>query len=190
MQRGLWIGLLIALGTCALVAQEKPEKKITQPETVTSVMDHRLTQAEKVFVGAAEAMPDEKFSFAPSNGAFKGVRNFGQQIKHVAAVNYQFAAAMLEEKPPAVALSEEGPAGMNGKAEILKFLNDSFEYTHKAFAAMNDKNAVAPIDNPFSGRPLTRLGVATLEVGHLFDHYGQMVEYLRMNGIVPPASRQ
>ncbi len=188
MQRCLWIGVLIVLGTCALAAQEK---KAAQPQTVTSVMDHRLAQAEKEFVGAAEAMPEEKFSFAPTNGEFKGVRNFGQQVKHVAAVNYQFAAAMLEEKPPASATSEEGPAEVKSKTEIIKFLKDSFEYTHKAYAAMTHNNAVAPIKNPFGeGSSLTRLGLATLEIGHIFDHYGQMVEYLRMNGIVPPASRQ
>jgi uncharacterized damage-inducible protein DinB len=185
--RSLTITLFLALSTCALFAQAKPS---AEPQTVTSVMDQRLSQVEKEFVDAADAMPDDKFTFVPTSGEFKGVRNFGQQVKHVASSNYFFAATMLQEKAPAaMGDGENGPAEINGKADIIKYLKDSFAYTHKAYAALNDKNAVEPIKNPFGEKPWTRLGVATLEVGHVFDHYGQMVEYLRMNGIVPPASR-
>ncbi len=185
--RYLCVTLFLALSTCALAAQDK---KSAAPQTITSVMDQRLSQVEKEFIDAAEAMPEDKFTFAPTNGEFKGIRNFGQQVKHVASSNYFFAAAMLQEKPPAaMGDGENGPAEISGKADIIKYLKDSFAYTHKAYAALNDKNAVEPIKNPFGERPWTRLGVATLEVGHIFDHYGQMVEYLRMNGVVPPASR-
>jgi hypothetical protein len=75
------------------------------------------------------------------------------------------------------------------KADAVKFLKESFAYAHKAVGTINDANFLKPIKSPFGEGLTTRLGMATLIVGHCFDHYGQMVEYLRMNSIVPPASR-
>jgi len=140
------------------------------------------------FIAAADAMPEDKYSFAPTNGEFKGVRTFAQQVKHVAAVNYIFGAAILNEKPPVdLGSGENGPDSIKSKAEIMKFLKDSFAYLHKALASINDKNALDVID--LFGGKFTRLGVGAFSTAHPFDHYGQMVEYLRMNGIIPPASR-
>lgn len=178
-----WLAV-VAFSCLASAQQQKPSEP-----TVATVLNRQLSSVERELVPAAEAMPGDKFGFAPTNGEFKGVRNFGQQIKHVAASNYQFAAAILEEAPPAAAQSEEGPETMKSKADIIKFLKDSFDYTHKAFATISEKNATTPIRSPFGQGTVTRLGMATLTVGHCFDHYGQIVEYLRMNGIIPPASR-
>ena len=110
-------------------------------------------------------------------------------MKHVAAVNYIFGAAILSEKVPVDVGDESGPASMKTKAEILKYLKDSLTYVHKAIATVNEKNLVDPLKSPFGEGSVTRLGLATSVTAHGFDHYGQMVEYLRMNGIVPPASR-
>jgi uncharacterized damage-inducible protein DinB len=176
---------LVVFSCLAFGQQQKP----SEPPNMATVLNRQLGNLEREFVSAAEAMPEDKFGFAPTNGEFKGVRNFAQQIKHVAASNYQFAAAILEEAPPAAAQSEDGPETMKSKADIIKFLKDSFDYTHKAFATISEKNATTPIKSPFGQGTVTRLGMATLTVGHGFDHYGQMVEYLRMNGIIPPASR-
>jgi uncharacterized damage-inducible protein DinB len=134
-------------------------------------------------------MPEEKFGFAPTDGEFKGVRTFAQQIKHVAAVNYELAAALLEEKPPVDVGDEAGPASVTSKADIMKYLKDSFTYVHKAIATVNDKNVVETVKSPFGEGSVSRLGLASTVASHGFDHYGQMVVYLRMNGIVPPASR-
>jgi len=134
-------------------------------------------------------MPEDKFDFAPSNGEFKNVRNFGDQIKHVAAVNYELGAAILEEKPPTDINDEAGPTSVKSKAEILKYLKESFAYVHKAVQNINEKNEVETVRSPFGEGKVSRLGLASGVVAHGFDHYGQMVEYLRMNGIVPPASR-
>lgn len=175
------------------VAQEKPqERKDTKKEehrTVTQVLDRTITNLERDFVPVAEAMPEDKYGFAPTNGEFKGVRNFGQQIKHVAAVNYELGAALLQEKPPGDVVDEAGPTSITTKADILKYLQDSFVYVHKAVQTVNDKNLVETVKSPFGVGSVTRLGLATSVSWHGFDHYGQMVEYLRMNGIVPPASR-
>jgi hypothetical protein len=160
-----------------------------EPRTLSQVMDRALSGVEKEFVSAAEAMPDDKYDFAPTNGEFKGVRTFALQVKHVAAVNYLVGAAILGEKVPLDVGGENGPESIKTKADTVKFLKDSFAYMHKAVASINEKNAVESIKSPFGEGSTTRLGMSTLIVGHCFDHYGQMVEYLRMNGLVPPASR-
>ncbi len=176
---------LVATGFC----QDKKESKKEERKSVAQVLDGTVTNMQREFVPAAEAMPEEKFGFAPTEGEFKGARTFGEQIKHVAAVNYIFGAAILSEKIPVDVGGESGPATMKTKAEILAFLKESFTYVHKAVMTINAKNMVEPSKSPFGEGKVTRLSLATGVVGHGFDHYGQMVEYLRMNGIVPPASR-
>jgi uncharacterized damage-inducible protein DinB len=175
----------------ALVALSNAQDKKSKEEhrSVTQVLDSAVSNMEHDFVPAAEAMPEDKFSFAPTNGEFKGVRTFGQQIKHVAAVNYELGAAILEQKPPADIGDESGPASVTSKADILKYLNDSFAYVHKAVQTINDKNLIETVKSPFGEGKVTRLSLATTVAWHGFDHYGQMVVYLRMNGVVPPASR-
>ena len=160
-----------------------------QAPTIPGVMDRQLSGVEREFVSAAEAMPEDKFSFAPTNGEFKGVRTFAQQVSHVAYTNYLIFAIVLGDKPPAETKNENGPENLKSKAEIIKYLKDSFAYAHKGMTSITAQNAVEPIKSPFGSGSTTRLGLATLTVGHCFDHYGQMVEYLRMNGIIPPASR-
>jgi DinB superfamily len=176
---------LLLLGGIALAQTAKP----AEPKTVSEVLDRSVTNVEKEFVPAADAMPEDKFSFAPTTGEFKGVRTFEQQVKHVAAVNYMLAAGILGEKPPVDTGSESGPDSVKTKADIIKYLKDSFVYLHKAVLSINDKNLVAPTKSPFGEGTATRLALASGAVGHCFDHYGQMVEYLRLNGIIPPASR-
>ena len=169
--------------------QAKGKEKKDEHRTVTQVLDHSVSNMEHEFASAAEAMPEDKFGFAPSNGEFKGVRNFSEQIKHVAAVNYIFGAAILSEKVPVDVGDESGSAALKSKAEILNYLKESFAYVHRAIQTINEKNLVEPLKSPFGEGTVTRLGLAVSVAGHGLDHYGQMVEYLRMNGIIPPASR-
>jgi uncharacterized damage-inducible protein DinB len=177
---------MLAVST-VVAAQDNKGK--AEHRTVTQVLDGAVANVEREFVPAAEAMPEDKFGFAPTSGEFKGVRTFGEQVKHVAAVNYIYGAAILGEKVPVDVGDESGPASLKAKAEILNYLKESFAYVHKAVQTINDKNLVEPLKSPFGEGSVTRLGVATSVAAHGFDHYGQMVEYLRMNGIVPPASR-
>ncbi len=181
--------LMLALGTGGTVvanAQGKMDQKIT----FAAVYDHSLTGIEKEVVSGAEAMPDDKFNFAPTQGEFKGVRTFAQQIKHIAAVNYMMGAAIMSEKPPVNVGSENGPDNLTSKADIVKFLKDSFAYLHKALGTLDENNILVQVQSPFGSNKVSRLGLTVIALGHPFDHYGQMAVYLRMNGIVPPASRQ
>jgi uncharacterized damage-inducible protein DinB len=179
----------VCLLALVAVGMTQDSKGKGERRTVTQVLDRTVSNVEQEFVPAAEAMPEDKFGFAPSNGEFKGVRTFGDQIKHVAAVNFIFGAAILGEKVPVDVGDESGPASVKSKAEIINYLKASFVYVHKAIQTINEKNLVEPVKSPFGEGTVTRLGLATSVSGHGYDHYGQMVEYLRMNGIVPPASR-
>jgi uncharacterized damage-inducible protein DinB len=185
----LGVCVMAFVGVCTAQNAKQNTKKKDEHRTVTQVLDRSVTNTEHEFTSAAEAMPEDKFEFAPTNGEFKGVRSFGEQIKHVAAVNYIFGAAILSEKVPVDVGDESGPASVKTKAEILSYLKDSFAYVHKAIETVNEKNLVDPLKSPFGEGSVTRLGLATSVAAHGFDHYGQMVEYLRMNGVVPPASR-
>lgn len=177
--------LLLAVGAVAQANKPKEERR-----TVTMILSHTVSNLEEDFIPAAEAMPEDKFSFAPAEGEFKGVRTFAQQIKHVAAVNYELAAAILEEKSPVDIGDESGPASITSKADILKYLKQSFVYVHKAIDTINDSNAVETVRSPFGEGKVSRLGLASTIPSHGYDHYGQMVVYLRMNGIIPPASKR
>jgi hypothetical protein len=179
----LGIFVLLCCSGLALGQSSPPPAK-----TPGDALNFDLGIAEHDFVPAAEAMPDDKYSFAPSNGEFKGVRTFAQQVRHVSAANYMFGASILGEKPPVELGGENGPEALKSKDEIVKFMKDSFAYLHKALATVTEKNELDQIESPF-GTKVARLSLASFSTTHPFDHYGQMVEYLRMNGIVPPASR-
>ncbi len=178
----IWLGLALVVVAFPLVAAAQ------QTRSIASVMNDQLSRAEREFTGAAEAMPEEKYGFAPTNGEFKGVRTFAEEVRHVAMFNYLFGAAILGEKPPAPVdgPNENGPVEYKTKTQILQYLKDSFAYGHKAFATLDEQRALEPIQSRLGD---TRLAVAALNLRHCNDHYGQMVEYLRMNGIIPPASR-
>lgn len=183
------LGLTFCMLALIVSGASQENKTKDDHRSVTFLLDHSVSNCEHEFVSAAEAMPEEKYGFAPTNGEFKGVRTFAQQIKHVAAVNYELAAAILEEKPPVDIGDESGPASLTTKPEILKYLNDSFAYVHKAVQTINEKNLAETVKSPFGEGRVSRLGLATAVSAHGYDHYGQMVVYLRMNGIIPPASR-
>ncbi|MFY9746089.1 MAG: DinB family protein [Acidobacteriaceae bacterium] len=171
----------------------------SQPNTDSTLSAQREKRALQILfkslqnhvVSAAEAMPADKYGFAPTDGEFKDVRTFGRQVKHLAATNHILAAAALGEAPPADAGDETGPETVRTKAEILDYLNSSFAHLGNALDAIGDTSiAVRPSPiSPLSATTVTRLSLIVEALVHTYDHYGQMVEYLRMNGVVPPASR-
>lgn len=187
--------IAVALGLCAITARAQQTKPFAEPEsapTIAAVMEVQLKIVESQFVPAAEAMPDDKYPFAPTNGEYKEVRTFAQQVKHVATANFVFYSAILGQDPPAgvtLAGTTNGPDNIKTKEQILKYLRDSFALGHKAFATLTAQNAVTPLLKPPIPFMNTRLAMASFSCSHSLDHYGQMVEYLRMNGIVPPTSK-
>jgi uncharacterized damage-inducible protein DinB len=157
---------------------------------VASNVDREISGIEKQVVEAAEAMPEDKFNFSPdslhiSGSDYKGVRTFAVQVKHIAASNYFIWSPLTGDKLPEGLKDGNGPENLKTKADILQFLKESFALGHKAAAALTTENMLQP---PGSSKS-SRLHLAEFGVAHAFNHYGQMVEYLRMNGVVPPASR-
>ncbi len=145
-----------------------------------------LRSMEQEIVGAAEVMPEDKYNFAPpaSDGNFAGVRTFGDEVKHLAGGNYAFFAPFGVGGKPDMSKMK----AMTSKAEIVQTLKDSYAYAEKAVDSITPENAFAEMKGGMHAD--TRAGSATFALAHSMDHYGQLVEYLRMNGIVPPASQK
>jgi hypothetical protein len=154
------------------------------------IFDQQLAGVEKEFVPLVEAMPADQINFAPTDGAFKGVRTFRDQAMHTGAVLYMISAGILGEKPPAEAgTGESGPAAITAKADIVKYLNGAFAYAHRAMNSLTAQNLTGMVKSPFGDGETARESLAIINVSHVMDHYGQMVVYARMKSVVPPASR-
>jgi hypothetical protein len=177
-----FVFLFLIPGTALLGQSDKQADR----RSVGKELDVWVSNIEKELVPAADAMPEDKYAFAPTNGEFEGVRTFAEQIKHLAATQYILASAVLGEKPPHGERDETAPDSVKTKAEIMEYLKGSFVYLHRAAAAINEQNESETIKS-MSNR--TRPGLMVDALAHSSNHYGQMVEYLRMNGIIPPASR-
>ena len=196
MRKMKWVIVLIACLSSAnlLAGQQVVEAKGAAPldaEREKHALQSLSTIVEKEIISAVDAMPADKFGFAPTDGEFKGVRTFGQMVKHFSATNHILAAAALGEEPPADAGDELGPENVRTKAEILTYLRSSFAHLDKAIEAIGQTNIpvnASPI-SPLKRSEVTRSALIVESLVHAFDHYGQIVEYLRMNGVVPPASR-
>jgi hypothetical protein len=173
---GVW---LLAVGVF-LAAQERKQPtaaELSKSETPGNALMRTFENQEYEFRSAAEAMPEEKWSYRPAIGLFKNekpefgpaeVRTFAEQVKHVACANFAFAAE-LDGTKPLDACDKGGPSPAKTRVELLNYLRDSFSALKKSLAAISAKNIYDPIEGPYAG-PNTRLG-------------------LRENGIVPPASR-
>jgi uncharacterized damage-inducible protein DinB len=198
VQNMKWIPVLVVwLAAGNLLAQAGQQAVETKDSAILDTQRERralqslLKLAEKVIIPAVDAMPADKFGFAPTDGEFKGVRTFGQMVKHLSATNHILAAAALGEEPPVDAGDEVGPEAVRTKAEILNYLNGSFAHLSKAIESIGQTNASvnpSPI-SPLKKGEVTRSALVVESLMHACDHYGQIVEYLRMNGVVPPASR-
>src|SRR5271166_3509290 len=172
----LGCSLLIAQSTMVFSQAAAPAKPAVG-STVSPAQTYGklLSGMESEFVSAAEAMPEDKFNFAPpaSLGEFKDVRTFAQQIKHVAEANYYFfgGPSYTDAANKTMADSIEK---LTTKADILKALKDSFVQAHTFVGSITAENAFVMTEHG------TRAGMTTFGIAHLMDHYGQLVIYLRM----------
>lgn len=174
----------------AIASASAPQQLQQTAPTIASAVDRDISAVEKQIVDAADAMPEDKFNFTPEalnipGSNYKGVRPFAVQVKHIAASNWFIWSPLTGEKLPEGLNDGNGPAGLKSKPEIIKFLKDSFALGHRAAATLTTENMLQAPGKSKS----TRFRLAEFGVAHAYDHYGQMVEYLRMNGVLPPASR-
>ena len=185
------------LSLCSLMAAAQMSDAAKGPEigslaTPVAAFDSQLSVIESEMMSAVKAMPADKFDFAPSQAIFvpgqktefATVRTFAQQATHVAEANYFFyniVSGLQPDRDPRAILK------LTNKDDVVAALAASFAFAHKAIATLTPANAFEVIKSPEPGFQ-TRATLASFGISHCWDHYGQMVEYLRMNGIVPPAS--
>ena len=192
-----WIAACCLLGLDSLTAgcHMGGAPKGTAPGTIATpseAFDSQLSVIEGEMMSAVKAMPADKFDFAPSQAIFvpgqktefATVRTFAQQATHVAEANYFFYSIISGLKPD---VDPQGILKLTKKDDVVAALAGSFAFAHKAIASLTPANAFEVIKSPEPGFQ-TRATLAAFGIAHCWDHYGQMVEYLRMNGIVPPAS--
>jgi uncharacterized damage-inducible protein DinB len=195
----LCIAALLILCGVALTAvgksktpQESTSKPAAQqddiPRSIADSISGTLQFAEGNFLDVAEAMPENKYSFVPTAGKFDDVRSFGEQLKHVACAQFAFFNEFEGKKPPEDC-EKGGHEPAKTKPELIKYLKDSFDYSNHVLATLTAKNALERVEGRYAG-PNTKLGISVVAVWHITDHYGQLVEYLRMNGIVPPMTQK
>ena len=187
----LWLAAGSFLAQAGQQIVETKDSALLDAQREKRALQSLLKIAQQQIVPAVDAMPADKFGFVPTDGEFKGVRTFGQMVKHLSATNHILAAAALGEEPPTDAGDEVGPEAVRTKGEILNYLNGSFAHLSRAIEAIGQTNVPvnpSPI-SPLRKGEVTRSALVVESLMHACDHYGQMVEYLRMNGVVPPASR-
>jgi uncharacterized damage-inducible protein DinB len=182
MKRFLFI-LTLTAGASTLFGAD------TEQGNLGKLLDAQLRSAEREIVSLAEAMPAEKYNFHPTGGELGNVRTFSQQMSHIAAVLYSLSSGVLGEKNPTdMGKDENGPASIQGNKEaVVKYMKDAFVYAHKATNSLSSANATDMV--PSGNGKAPRINLVSMMMWHSFDHYGQSVIYVRMNGIVPPASR-
>jgi uncharacterized damage-inducible protein DinB len=191
------VGLVLGASTLVVPAQQMatgagPGPAAGTIATPAKAIESQLSVIEGEMMSAVKAMPAEKFGFAPSAAIFvpgqttqfATVRTFAQQATHVAEANYYFYSAVGGMKPDVDVKAIET---ITTKDQAVAALAASFAFAHKAIATITPENAFEPI-KPIDGQS-TRATLAAFGVAHGYDHYGQLVEYLRMNGIVPPGSK-
>ena len=175
------LSVLALSAACLFAADEAPNMRQN--------LDRQLNNTEREVVGLVEAMPADKFGFTPTAGNFTGVRTFGTQAKHIAFIMNTVASALLGETMPP-AKDDNGPADMTKKEDIVKYMKDAFAHAHKAVGTITNANLIEVIGDPFNPKgKVTRIDTAEIFFWHTYDHYGQMVVYLRSNGVIPPASQ-
>jgi uncharacterized damage-inducible protein DinB len=174
---------LSAVVLFAMTITMLPAPAFAAQASPAQVFGKLVSGQEEQVVGLAEAMPADKYSFAPTNGQFKGVRTFGQQLTHIAEAQYFFFGG-FGVKPD---IDPKSLDKLTSKDEIIKALKDSFAFAQKATETMTAENAFEEIKQVDGTN--TRASIVAFSLAHTNDHYGQMIEYLRMNGIVPPGSK-
>lgn len=192
MPKMMWVAVVVlgctALGQAQMGDMKMPSPAVGSAANPAKEIDGMLSLFQAEMMGAAKAMPADKYEFAPktamiAGSKFDGVRSFAAQVSHVIAANYYFYSLVGDLK---IDVDVKAIETMTKKDDLVAALAACFAFAHKAVATITPANAFLVIKGADGMN--TRATLATFGVAHGYDHYGQLVEYLRMNGIVPPAS--
>ena len=151
-----------------------------------------FSKVESDILTTADAMPEANFNFTPDSlhlqgAAFDGVRSFAGQIMHLATDNMLMWSA-INNQPLSYKIEDvNGPKNITGKTAVMQYLKASFDIGRKAIQSITEKNLTTLMQ--YRWRKLSKLDLAFYGIVHANEHYGQMVVYLRMCGIVPPPTK-
>lgn len=178
--------LSMTLLCCAMLSAAQETSAGQKTYDARAILDQQLLAVEHDVMDVVQTMPADKFGFVPRNGSFETARTFGVQARHIAFCLNEVAVALLGE-PMIPHTDQEGPRNLTSKEEIVRYLRESFAHAHRALGTLRNDNLLEEIADPYSvNARTTRLNAATIFLSHTSDHYGQIVEYLRMNHLVPP----
>lgn len=173
---------LIATGAAACQpAEAPPADEMVSSSAITASIQGPYDAVKGYLTAAAEQVPENVYSFQ----ATPEVRSMGQLFAHVADANYMFCGATSGEAGPAESVEQT----MTAKADLQAALAASFEFCDRAFAAVDDVTGAEAVNLEMMGMTSTKLGVLSLASAHAFEHYGNIVTYMRMNSMVPPSSQ-
>jgi uncharacterized damage-inducible protein DinB len=173
--------LFLVFGLAAAQTFAQSGASTPQPQNPLSAATKYMYGVSKTdLLKSAEEMPEENYSFKPVST----VRNFGQLVGHAADAQYEFCSAIVGDgkQPPGIEKSK------TSKADLVQALKDGFAYCDQAYNKMTDAQAAEVIS--FFGHPAPKLTILSFNVAHNMEHYGNMVTYLRIKGLVPPSSQQ
>lgn len=172
--------LLSGLAALQVFAQSSASSSATSnanPLSASTKFMYEMSKSD--LLKSAEEMPEENYSFKPVST----VRSFGQLIGHVADAQYEFCGAVGDGKqPPGIEKSK------TSKADLIQALKDAFAYCDQAYDGMTDTHAAEIVK--FFGHDAPRLTILTFNISHNMEHYGNVVTYLRIKGLVPPSSQK
>ena len=179
------VGVLVAGLTVVAMAQTTaPRSPGGSGQAMVADAIRSSWNSAKKNVKESADVPEMDFAFKPT----ADVRSFGAILAHLAGANYVFCAAAKGEKAPHA--EDEFEKSATTRPAIVKALGDSLSYCDAAFAAATDRTLGDVVDQPFGGPPAARASALLGEIGHMNEHYGNLVTYFRLKGIVPPSSRR
>lgn len=169
--------------TVAVVALSFPSGAVAQSANpLTASLRSAWNGARQNVRRSADVMPEAKFSFKPVDS----VRSFGAILAHVAGASYEFCAAAKGEKTPHA--EDEFEKSAKTRADIVKALDGAFAYCDEIYKTLDDAKLAQMVDGAFGGPKAPRASLLIGNTGHVMEHYGNLVTYLRINGLVPPSS--
>ena len=169
------------LATLVLCLAALPALSQQSSENPFSAMNKRGYERTKgILLRSAEKMPEENYNFKPADT----VRTYGQIIGHLADAQYLFCSTASGEKNPELKIEKT----KSSKSDLVAALKDGFAYCDKVYDSMTD--AAATQTAKFFGNDVPKYAVLSTNIGHNMEHYGNLVTYMRIKGIVPPTSEQ
>jgi uncharacterized damage-inducible protein DinB len=175
---------VLGLSSAFVIHADQGTSSASTANPISQALRDSWESAKRNMNESAAQMPDADYAFRPT----ESVRTFGEIIAHVAGASYVYCSAARGEKSPHEEADFEKTA--RTKAEIIKVLNDSNAYCDAAFKSLTDRTAAEIVPGAFGGKDSGRASPLMRNIGHLNEHYGNLVTYFRIKGMVPPSSRR